>query len=53
MLEAAVNITEKSKGEVLEETVGFFSRGFKNISNECDYCKEPLLATLTLDYYVQ
>lgn len=32
--------------------INFNAKGYKDISNECDYCKQPLLPSLTLDSYI-
>lgn len=52
LLESAVNVSEKSKKEILDKIMLSNTSGFCNISNECDYCKEALLPTQSLDNYV-
>lgn len=41
--ESALNVCEKGKKDVLDDFISFQQRGFYDIENECDHCKQSLL----------
>ena len=52
VLKSAVKVSQKSKQECIDMLLSSNMQGYWNIRNECDYCKQDLLLSETLDTFV-